>query len=897
MKRRQTAAFLGAMMILSTITGCANTEDLKNAMSNMGATETAGMNTDVQTLKEITKKEYGETDGTMKAWLDDVKNWCETNHQTELANTSAYDDTDDTATLAQKCEAMLNKLNALLNTVDAYTSNDDHEHSFWLVYDTKEVVSQPSYNESVTTPATYEWVTEEERLVTQKETIVQPEEYETVQGCILPNETKVEHEAIYCDIYEPAIIKKHAKQVRTVHHDAQYRWEWVPPVMKKVTYKKGSKINIGDAVFDHYEEPVYEETNVPAKTVSVTYPEYGTYDIKMEKDYDLVFDQDTYAICYCNAVIKYEDLEAHRTAFMLANMFDESTPWGVYDPIREAVYEVDKDTMRGAHNGYGTFTTLDVDKSTFERVSYATYKRSRAEQTVNIVTNPAHTEYNRIKAGRNIYRKATAGDVKTFDKDTTVETGEVQTDGYWKKVKTADAYDEQIEICPAWTEWDDTKDKSELVHKQLMARNPFTETIVDGEGDFGDIRRITQEEIKQMTDLPEEEQYYETVQLDEPKQVEVTKEKTEIKFYDAVTEYITEPKCWACSHQGCKETRPYDPENPAPPEIEQPEETENEDQKAAQSVINIISAIGDVTYDKECRARIDEARNAYDALTDAQKTLVSNLNVLTDAETRYKELETEAEQNMTDEEKALATDAKIEAIGQVQFNPQVKTRIETARTAYEKLSDSAKRLVKNYDVLDEAEGTYRILKDKAAEIKAELEETIEWPPEENDVSSCETFFTDVTNAASRNNILNDKATQAYMIILENTANEGLVAINDNNNAGCEKYRKQILGMVRGCIRQLSEDTWATSKTDLLSKKCYPNVYDEDFMEWATLIEIYAIRTNDGTLKNIAATIRSEYPDETAVDNAYADFIDNLSGTGSLRIQKANQIILEGNGGK
>ena len=62
------------------------------------------------------------------------------------------------------------------------------------------------------------------------------------------------------------------------------------------------------------------------------------------------------------------------------------------------------------------------------------------------------------------------------------------------------------------------------------------------------------------------------------------------------------------------------------------------DKLAAGEVIDKIIAIGEVAYTPESKALIDAARNAYDALTADQKALVTNLSVLTDAETAYAEL-------------------------------------------------------------------------------------------------------------------------------------------------------------------------------------------------------------------------------------------------------------------
>ena len=60
------------------------------------------------------------------------------------------------------------------------------------------------------------------------------------------------------------------------------------------------------------------------------------------------------------------------------------------------------------------------------------------------------------------------------------------------------------------------------------------------------------------------------------------------------------------------------------------------DEAAAKAVVDLIDAIGAVT--PESKAAIEAARAAYDALTDAQKALVSNYDVLLAAEARLEEL-------------------------------------------------------------------------------------------------------------------------------------------------------------------------------------------------------------------------------------------------------------------
>lgn len=132
------------------------------------------------------------------------------------------------------------------------------------------------------------------------------------------------------------------------------------------------------------------------------------------------------------------------------------------------------------------------------------------------------------------------------------------------------------------------------------------------------------------------------------------------------------------------------------------------DKAAAKAVDNLIDAIGDVTLTDDCKAKIDAARKAYDALTDAQKALVSKLDILTDAEAKLAQLKKEAA------DKAAVDDviAKIDAIGKVKLDKDSKAKITAARAAYDALDDELKAQVTNYNTLLAAEKRYQQLRDK-----------------------------------------------------------------------------------------------------------------------------------------------------------------------------------------
>ena len=104
-----------------------------------------------------------------------------------------------------------------------------------------------------------------------------------------------------------------------------------------------------------------------------------------------------------------------------------------------------------------------------------------------------------------------------------------------------------------------------------------------------------------------------------------------------------------------------------------------------------ILAIGNVTLDSE--DAIKSARSAYNALDDSAKSLVSNLQVLTDAEQALDKL------------KVKFVEDAIDSIGMVDFNSG--DSIIAAREAYEALEAELQPAVGNKQALDEAAIDYK----------------------------------------------------------------------------------------------------------------------------------------------------------------------------------------------
>lgn len=128
-------------------------------------------------------------------------------------------------------------------------------------------------------------------------------------------------------------------------------------------------------------------------------------------------------------------------------------------------------------------------------------------------------------------------------------------------------------------------------------------------------------------------------------------------------------------------------------------EQDKANKEAANKVTEKINALGTITL--ESKEALEEARKAYDALTDEQKALVTSLDKLLEGEIKYAEL---VEQDKANKEVAKVVIEKIDALGTITL--ESKEALEEARAAYDALTDDQKALVNNISVLTEAEKTY-----------------------------------------------------------------------------------------------------------------------------------------------------------------------------------------------
>ena len=140
--------------------------------------------------------------------------------------------------------------------------------------------------------------------------------------------------------------------------------------------------------------------------------------------------------------------------------------------------------------------------------------------------------------------------------------------------------------------------------------------------------------------------------------------------------------------------------------------------EAIDNVKNLIDGIGEVEFSDASKAKIDEARNAFDALAEADQSdeFVTNYQTLLDAEARYEELLLVDVHNV---------EGLIDAIGEVAYTTECKEKIDAAREAYEALTPVQKEYVNNYPELTHAEEVYAHVDEVAAKIDNIGEVTLE----------------------------------------------------------------------------------------------------------------------------------------------------------------------------
>ena len=116
-------------------------------------------------------------------------------------------------------------------------------------------------------------------------------------------------------------------------------------------------------------------------------------------------------------------------------------------------------------------------------------------------------------------------------------------------------------------------------------------------------------------------------------------------------------------------------------------------------VVNALPALKDLA--KADQSKVEAARNAYDALNERQKPLVTALSVLEAAEARMALLKAASDEDIA---AAKAVDDKIDALPAVdELQYDDKEQVDEARAASDALSENQRKLVIGLPTLEAAE--------------------------------------------------------------------------------------------------------------------------------------------------------------------------------------------------
>ena len=239
------------------------------------------------------------------------------------------------------------------------------------------------------------------------------------------------------------------------------------------------------------------------------------------------------------------------------------------------------------------------------------------------------------------------------------------------------------------------------------------------------------------------------------------------------------------------------------------------DKAIADAVVAKITAIGKVEYTDACKSKIDDANTAYEALTDDQKALVTNLDVLTTAKQTYEALKTAAEKLAADKAAANKVVNKIKAIGTVEYTDDCKSKIDAASKAYEALTDDQKAHVTNLNVLTKAKKTYETLKaaaEKLAADKAAAEPVI---AKINSIGKVEYTYACKDKIDEANNAYNaltadQKALVTNLDVLT-TAKLTYDNLKDaadklaEDKAAFDKYKSEIIAIIESLVKEDDSD--------------------------------------------------------------------------------------------
>ncbi|MBR6518453.1 MAG: PQQ-binding-like beta-propeller repeat protein [Oscillospiraceae bacterium] len=303
-------------------------------------------------------------------------------------------------------------------------------------------------------------------------------------------------------------------------------------------------------------------------------------------------------------------------------------------------------------------------------------------------------------------------------------------------------------------------------------------------------------------------------------------------------------------------------------------EKELENFITADKVDKLISDIGYVTLNNG--KRVKEAREAYDKLTDYQKTLVENYDRLVELEKEYNKLADEA---------VSKVEKLIDKIGEVDIDSAED--IADAKLAYNQLPDELKELVENYKKLEKAEKELKKLREEALALLAEGKLVLT----KTELLELKEDFEKVTENTSYDAVLAllrtfHKLGEKQQLALENSDEvklaQKIVAKHNHNNA----YTGVKVDGLEWNIRLVVEETDDETALNSIKAKLENN-------EILTIWDIYLEDVLTGKKYKPEDTLKLKIPTNLMGDYTAYDHLKVIHYTDDGRIELLNCEVEDG----
>ncbi|MBP3627473.1 MAG: hypothetical protein J6J39_05485 [Clostridia bacterium] len=256
----------------------------------------------------------------------------------------------------------------------------------------------------------------------------------------------------------------------------------------------------------------------------------------------------------------------------------------------------------------------------------------------------------------------------------------------------------------------------------------------------------------------------------------------------------------------------------------------------APKVIDYIDAIGDVTADATCLAKIEKAETAYALLSADEQAKVTNHATLTAARVSYDELIANAD--------VTEVVNKIAAIGTVDASDECLAKIEAAEDAYAALAPEKQAKVTNYSTLTKARASYVAAKygihsSAVIDFKDYSSITANVDGNDNSTITSDTLpLTATKNQEVYYDVYGDISTFSYDLYVDSTATTGTVDFPyvyyyiDSANSASDSY---YFSLQDGNALKAYTTAWSTPKNSIS--------YSDYLQKWLTVKFEYSSLTS------------------------------------------------------